>query len=59
MDFPCGKCLACRIARTREWAVRIMHEMSEWEDSVFLTLTYDDDHIPDDQSLKKKTFSYS
>ena len=43
---PCGHCLACRIQRTREWATRLYHEASEWEKTGFLTLTYDDEHLP-------------
>jgi hypothetical protein len=50
---PCGKCIACRIARTREWTVRIMHEMSCHDNAVFATLTYDDDHLPPDRSISK------
>lgn len=47
MMVPCNKCLGCRIARRREWSVRILHElMSSDHSGVFLTLTYDDEHIP-------------
>ena len=42
---PCGHCIACRIARSREWAVRLLHESEFWDDFCFVTLTYDDDHI--------------
>ena len=50
---PCGKCLACRIAKRTEWAMRMLHELSDYDDAVFVTLTYDEDHIPSNQSLKK------
>ena len=50
-DVPCGHCLACRIARTREWTVRLLHESEFWSDTSFVTLTYDDDHLPSDCSL--------
>lgn len=51
---PCGKCMGCRIARRREWSVRIMHELSTWKNcGFFLTLTYDDENMPDNQSLNK------
>lgn len=43
-EYPCGKCMACRRARTREWANRITHEITYWDDAVFITLTYDNDH---------------
>lgn len=51
---PCGRCIGCRIARTREWAIRCLHESSMYEKNCFLTLTYDDDHIPPSGSLVKK-----
>ena len=50
---PCGKCMACRVARAREWSTRIMHEMGSHEDAVFATLTYDNEHLPADGSISK------
>ena len=50
---PCGKCLACRVSRRREWATRMLHELSSYRESAFLTLTYDDDHLPPNGSLDK------
>lgn len=50
---PCGKCLACRISRTREWAVRIVHEMEEWENSSFVTLTYSEENLPGKSLVKE------
>lgn len=46
-EYPCGKCPACRRARTREWANRIVHELGYWDKSCFLTLTYDNEHLPE------------
>ena len=51
LDVPCGHCLACRIARTREWTVRLLHESEFWQDTSFVTLTYDDEHLPSNGSL--------
>lgn len=45
-QVPCGHCTACRIQRTSEWSIRLLHELAFYDSSVFLTLTYDDDHIP-------------
>lgn len=53
MMVPCGKCIQCRIARSREWAVRILHETESHEDSIFVTLTYSDEALPRDMSIKK------
>ncbi len=49
--FPCGNCLPCKIARARVWQTRIMLERITHEESVFITLTYDDEHIPRNWSL--------
>jgi hypothetical protein len=46
MIVPCGKCLSCRIKKRQEWAMRMLHERDSWKDSLFLTLTYDNDHLP-------------
>jgi len=44
---PCGGCLHCRIARSRDWAVRAYHELQVWNYcSSFLTLTYAPAHVP-------------
>ena len=36
----CGKCVGCRIDRSREWAVRCMHELQMHSQSCYITLTY-------------------
>lgn len=46
MDVPCGQCVGCRIDRSQQWAIRCMHESSDHLVSSFITLTYDDDHLP-------------
>lgn len=51
LELPCGKCLGCRAARAIQWAHRCSHEASQWEHNTFLTLTYDDDHLPEDGAL--------
>lgn len=56
MYVPCGRCTACRIARTRDWTVRMLHEIESWPFSVFVTLTYDDNNLPGDNSLIKSEF---
>lgn len=45
-SFPCGKCLACHLNRAREKGIRAWHESKYHDESIFLTLTYDDDHLP-------------
>lgn len=45
MFVPCGKCEACLEARQMDWSYRLMCESGYHKDTVFLTLTYDDDKI--------------
>lgn len=46
LRLPCGQCDGCRLERARQWAVRCMHEASLHEQNCFITLTYNDDHLP-------------
>lgn len=49
--LPCGRCPACRIQKTNEWTTRLLHEMQYYENSIFLTLTYNDDSLPESMEL--------
>lgn len=49
--LPCGRCNGCRLERSRQWAMRCLHEAKLHKSNVFLTLTYDDKHLPHDLSL--------
>lgn len=44
--FPCGKCDPCKRNKRKLWMSRIFLESMCHEKSCFLTLTYDDDHLP-------------
>jgi hypothetical protein len=46
VQVPCGQCIACRINRRSDWALRMFLESSYWTSCSFLTLTYDDEHLP-------------
>jgi len=56
ITVPCGKCKSCKIARSREWATRMVHECSLCERNIFATFTYDDAHLPRYGSLEKEEF---
>lgn len=56
MAVPCGQCVGCRLERSRQWGVRMMHEAQMHSDNCFLTLTYDDEHLPWRASLQKRDF---
>ena len=45
--IDCGKCEGCRARQKRDWAIRIAHESQSWDRNCFVTLTYDDQHLPD------------
>lgn len=51
-SIPCGQCMACRLARAQEWSVRLAHEASRHDFNAFLTLTFSDEHLPSDQSVR-------
>lgn len=51
---PCGQCLPCRINRRRMWKHRIMLEAAQHVHNCFVTLTYDDAHLPSDGSLRPR-----
>lgn len=40
--LPCGQCIGCRLERSRQWAMRCVHEASLYDENCFVTLTYDD-----------------
>ena len=48
MLIPCGQCIGCRIRQREDWTTRIELEARNWpkEQVWFITLTYDDDHVP-------------
>lgn len=56
ITVPCGSCIGCRFERSRQWALRCVHEASLHEENCFITLTYSPDHLPLDHSLDKSHF---
>lgn len=52
--FPCGQCIACRLNKQREKALRLSHELQYHKNSVFVTLTYAPENLPEFHSLVKK-----
>lgn len=46
LAIPCGKCLGCRMAKAREWALRCHLEQQDHEEASFATLTYNDKSLP-------------
>lgn len=56
VELPCGRCLGCRLERSRQWAVRCVHEAQCWPENSFITLTYSDEHLPPRGSLDYRDF---
>lgn len=53
-SFNCGRCHACRVNYTSMWTLRLLYELSNWSAASFVTLTYDDEHLPNNGSLNPK-----
>lgn len=54
-EVPCGRCIGCRLDYSRMWAIRCVLELSECDCSSFVTLTYDDEHLPPGSKVSKPT----
>lgn len=49
---PCGKCIGCRLDQSRQWADRMMLELDNTGKGIFLTLTYNNDHVPEPEDYE-------
>lgn len=56
ITIPCGRCIGCKLEKSRQWAIRCVHESSLHPANSFITLTYDDYHLPRLGSLQVKDF---
>ena len=56
LQVPCGQCVGCRLERSRQWAIRCVHEASLHERNCFITLTYNNENLPKDESLHVRHF---
>lgn len=55
IKVPCGKCIGCRLAKSREWANRCLCELEYHDCAYFCTFTYDNEHVPIGWSVDKRT----
>lgn len=52
---PCGKCFTCRSKYRRQWQLRLQHELLSYKGcAMFLTLTYNEENLPLNNTLVKK-----
>jgi hypothetical protein len=56
LRLACGQCFGCRLSRSRQWAVRCMHEAQLRPNNCFVTLTYSDENLPPGRSLHYRDF---
>lgn len=54
-EFPCWRCMPCRLNRRRLWTIRLLleqrvHAVPAW----FVTLTYNDENLPIDDSVSPR-----
>lgn len=57
ITVPCGSCLGCRTDQARDWALRMVHEADMMQGFAwFLTLTYNDESLPEHGSLYPEDF---
>lgn len=52
-ETGCGKCEICRTEKSKEWATKAHCENLCWKDSCFITLTYNNQGLPDDRKLRR------
>lgn len=50
--IPCQHCWACQLKYSAEWASRLTWESNYHEHKYFITLTYDEEHLPIYESFK-------
>lgn len=55
LTIPCGQCIGCRIEYSKQWATRMLLENEYSSESHFVTLTYDDEHVPKHEYVEPDT----
>lgn len=46
VPYNCGKCYNCKQRRVAQWSFRLKKELEVSTSAYFITLTYDNDHVP-------------
>lgn len=50
VSVPCGKCIGCLSDKRKSWSYRIKEELKDCDKSFFLTLTYNEKHLPKNEN---------
>lgn len=56
LQLPCGQCVGCRLERSKQWAIRCMHEASLYPENSYITLTYSPQYLPEHSTLVYKHY---
>lgn len=56
IQVPCGHCEECAKNKAENWGTRCELEARYYEQSLFVTLTYDNEHLPVYNALEKRTY---
>lgn len=56
IPVPCGKCKQCISSRILSWIFRLEHEIKISSQAYFVTLTYDENHVPLDNPIYEKGY---
>ncbi|AXH74636.1 MAG: replication initiator protein [Microviridae sp.] len=56
ITLACGQCHGCRLERSRQWATRCVHEAAMHKYNAFVTLTYNEDNVPNRSQLQHEDF---
>ena len=56
IQVPCGQCVGCRLEKSRQWAIRCVHEASLYDHNSFITLTYAENNLPPKREVVLRHF---
>lgn len=54
IKIACGKCIGCMLDRANDWATRCWCQTQNNIECCFITLTYNDEHLPENSYLEIK-----
>lgn len=56
LKLGCGQCRGCRRDYAKQWAIRCLHEASQFKNNCFITLTFNEKHLNSKGTLVKRDF---
>lgn len=52
IEIPCGHCIGCKLDSASMWGTRCTLEAKNWKNNCFITLTYNNEHLPKNKNNK-------